>query len=239
MTGAGNVDSGPFFSADFTSSSSERLNAGNTAFAFGDTDWWIGLWVRRDVSGSADIIIQQINGVAEGIQLIKLGTEVLRLRVYSATSIIGQVNSVDTLSLNVWHYVFIYHDSTGNEVGVSIDDNAFVTAATSGAAGVSTANFYFGNSATNSWDGRMDEAALGQSPPGGFSTTPPASIRNALYNGGAGKRYVQLTSVQKTAWGLVSYYGFDEMSGTRVDSHGSNDLSDENTVGHADGKVRP
>lgn len=36
---------------------------------------------------------------------------------------------------------------------------------------------------------------------------------------------------------LVSWWSLDEASGTRVDSHGSNDLTDNNTVGQAAGKV--
>jgi hypothetical protein len=37
--------------------------------------------------------------------------------------------------------------------------------------------------------------------------------------------------------GLVAYWTLDEGSGTRVDSHGSNNLSDNNTVGSATGKI--
>ena len=35
--------------------------------------------------------------------------------------------------------------------------------------------------------------------------------------------------------GLVSYWALDETSGTRYDSHGSNDLTDNNTVGYTTG----
>ena len=36
---------------------------------------------------------------------------------------------------------------------------------------------------------------------------------------------------------LVSYWKLDETSGTRADSHGSNDLTDNNTVGYGTGKI--
>ncbi len=36
---------------------------------------------------------------------------------------------------------------------------------------------------------------------------------------------------------LISYWMMDEASGTRIDSHGSNDLTDNNTVGSATGKI--
>lgn len=37
---------------------------------------------------------------------------------------------------------------------------------------------------------------------------------------------------------LISYWKLDEASGTRIDSHGSNDLTDNNTVGSAEGGAR-
>ena len=37
--------------------------------------------------------------------------------------------------------------------------------------------------------------------------------------------------------GLKAYWKLDESSGTRIDSHGSNDLADNNTVGSATGKI--
>jgi hypothetical protein len=36
---------------------------------------------------------------------------------------------------------------------------------------------------------------------------------------------------------LVAYWKLDESSGTRIDSHGSNNLTDNNTVGSATGKI--
>jgi len=50
----------------------------------------------------------------------------------------------------------------------------------------------------------------------------------SLYNTGRGKAYADLTADEKV--GLVSYWNLDETSGTRYDSHGSNTLTDNNTV---------
>jgi hypothetical protein len=53
-------------------------------------------------------------------------------------------------------------------------------------------------------------------------------------------------SVNMSAWpaasgfdktGLISWWSLDETSGTRADSHGTNDLTDVNTVGYASGKI--
>lgn len=80
---------------------------------------------------------------------------------------------------------------------------------------------------------------------GGFSGQPPLYGRMAnlgiwsrsltdgelvsLFNSGRGKRYADLTDGEKV--GLVSYWNLDEASGVRYDSHGTNHLTDNNTVG--------
>ena len=45
-----------------------------------------------------------------------------------------------------------------------------------------------------------------------------------------------MTAVNPTKANLISWWKLDETSGTRYDSHGSNNLSDINTVGYATGK---
>ena len=53
--------------------------------------------------------------------------------------------------------------------------------------------------------------------------------RAALFAAGNGLRYADLPAGLLT--GLVSWWELDEVSGVRYDSHGSNDLTDNNTVG--------
>lgn len=50
-----------------------------------------------------------------------------------------------------------------------------------------------------------------------------------IFNSGSGKSYADLTAAEKV--GLVSYWNLDEVSGQRNDSHGTNHLTDNNTVG--------
>lgn len=47
----------------------------------------------------------------------------------------------------------------------------------------------------------------------------------------------ELDATTPTKESLIGYWALDESSGTRLDSHGSNDLTDNNTVGSATGKV--
>lgn len=52
--------------------------------------------------------------------------------------------------------------------------------------------------------------------------------RTSLFNSGIGKSYADLTAAEKV--GLVSYWDLSEASGDRADSHGSNTLTDNNSV---------
>jgi hypothetical protein len=59
-------------------------------------------------------------------------------------------------------------------------------------------------------------------------TVISSSVVTSLFNSGNGKSYSSLTTAEKV--GLVSYWNLDEASGDRADSHGSNTLTDNNTV---------
>lgn len=64
---------------------------------------------------------------------------------------------------------------------------------------------------------------------GAFNATLSSSQVSDIYNGGTPKTYADLTTGDKT--NLVSWWNLNETSGNRVDSHGSNDLTDNNSVG--------
>ena len=57
----------------------------------------------------------------------------------------------------------------------------------------------------------------------------------AIYNSGTPREYADLTTAEKV--NLVSFWHLNEPSGTRYDAHGSNDLTDNNTVGVTTGPV--
>jgi hypothetical protein len=90
--------------------------------------------------------------------------------------------------------------------------------------------------ASNPLNGTVDQLCFGSSPAGGIASARDA-ISGALYNGGSGLSYANLTPAQKASWGLVSFWELNKTSGTRADSHGSNDLSEIGTVAAVDGLV--
>ena len=72
---------------------------------------------------------------------------------------------------------------------------------------------------------------------GVWSRVLTADERTELYNLGAGIKNTFTDNGEGFRQGLVSYWNLDEESGTRADSVGSNDLTDNNTVGYAAGKI--
>lgn len=75
-------------------------------------------------------------------------------------------------------------------------------------------------------DGRIDSAGI-------WGRVLSGSDITALFNSSMGKVYSDLTTAQKVS--LVSWWNLNEISGQRNDSHGTNHLTDNNTVTYAAG----
>jgi hypothetical protein len=81
-------------------------------------------------------------------------------------------------------------------------------------------------SGTRYLDGRVDNVGF-------WKRVLTAQDRTDLYNSGKGLDYSKLTDTLKT--NLMAYWNLDEDSGTRKDSAGTNNLTDNNTVTDAPG----
>jgi hypothetical protein len=132
------------------------------------------------------------------------------------------------LSHDTWYFFHVYHDN-GTEIGISIHGAAgagYDTAAQVNGIHDGTDPFHIGafNATTYEWDGKIAYVGL-------YSSVISAADALALYSSGPTLLHANLTAAQKT--NLVSWWDFEEESGARVDSHGSNDLTDNNTVGRA------
>ena len=135
----------------------------------------------------------------------------------------GTVNPASQVITNGdWHLVTTWHDGAGG-YGYSIDGITPVTA--SGTQCNAGTNLFLGvytDGGSNALTGALSKTAF-------WSRVLDASERTALFASGNGLRYAELTDGLKT--GLVSWWELDEVSGVRYDSHGTNHLTDNNTVG--------
>lgn len=224
--------------AEFTRANSESLSragASITNLPSGNiTAWWAGWYYPDDAAA-----IQYYFGSGGGTN----ATTNFFLRSNTAarptftigdgttqTSVTGDIND---FVLGEWVFAFCYYDSVNDLVGMIIDNSkTFTTSQTTGINN-SEQTFYLGSINAGSYlDGSIDSFAWGISP-----TTALTDISTLLYNAGTGKTYADLSTAEKTGMGLISWYNLDEQSGTRNDSHGTNHLTDNNTVTFRDGIV--
>lgn len=175
----------------------------------------LAFWLR-DRSTTSQRVVFSIDSVA-------YYNESSGLYVYgsSAGVVTGSGTAIDWAD-NQWHLIVFQQSGTTSKV--SIDGQAFLTKAgnTPPANGsyllklgqaFSALYAIDGDQAcAGFWDAAIDDAAVA-----------------SLYNSGNAPKYADLSTGLKTS--LVSYWDMDEASGVRYDSHGSNDLTDNNTVG--------
>lgn len=150
-----------------------------------------------------------------------------RVRIVTSTdgSSANNVAVASALSATTWYFVEWYHNPATDLVGIALDGGAFTTVARSGGlyAGGSQPIYIgqAGNAGATHLNGRLQKLAF-------FNVIPDATLRAQLRNSGNGLNYHDLSTSQKT--NLISWYDGNETSGTLWDAHGSNHMTDNNTV---------
>lgn len=228
------VDAG----AGFASASSQSLSvASNSTLQTGDADAWGACWAYA-VSFPTAIVAAFGKWTATNQEWVIYRNNATNRYTLSAryADNSGQVNlTANTYGVpatGAWTFLLWYHDAANDLIGVSVNGGAFDTAAFAGGVRTATAPFRVGayDTPTDFWNGRLDSVAFGKSPPGGIAAIA-TTIRDRLYNGGAGLSYADLTNQEKADWGLVSWYDFASSgAGLVADSHGSNTLTNNNGV---------
>jgi hypothetical protein len=135
------------------------------------------------------------------------------------------------VSPNTWYFFVAWHDSVNNQTGIQLDAASPTMISYSGGVQDTPTQFVLGGrsdaGAAAFLNGRLDEVGF-------WKRVLTASERGALYNNGAGRPYLNLTASEKTS--LVSWWALNELSGLRADWHGSNSLTDHNSVATEQGK---
>ena len=145
----------------------------------------------------------------------------------SATTV--SVNA-GTIAPNQWNFLVCVFDYENGLIKVSKNNEAFTTAVQTGCFDSSTEDFHFGKiNASSYYDGKIDSPFF-------YDKALSLAEVTALYNLGNGTSYPNLTTAQKVD--LVSWWDLNEESGTRNDAHGTNNLTENNTVSYSLGKVQ-
>jgi hypothetical protein len=132
------------------------------------------------------------------------------------------------------HFVWVYDGSLANANRLKLYLNGVLASGTTtGTIPTSLQNSATADLAVGNWSGTVNDRYYDGNiaRPGIWNQAFDSARVLSLFNSGKGKSYADLTTAEKV--GLVSYWNLNEASGNRADSHGSNTLTDNNTVGSA------
>lgn len=203
--------------ASFVAGNSEYLSAtNNSSLQTGSIGFNFSFWIYPTIANRSILA----KGAGE-VAVAYTSTNKIALQKQGASQII----SPDSASLNAWNFVSVWHNQGLGYIQIN---NGSVHSEPLADMGVTTSDFLVGagTGITSLFNGQIG-------PLGFWKRSLTSDERTFLYNNGTGRLYADLPTDFKTS--LVSYWNLVETSGTRNDSHGTNHLTDNNTVGHATG----
>jgi len=216
--------------ADFTAANSEYFTS---PIGTGpDTNFSISTWVKFDVvtgsPGIASTYRATVGLRGPGVVL----TASSEIRFFGFYQNGGTLESADCIgpvaTTGTWYHVVATFD--GSEIILYVNNTKYATTWSSAGQDRSDEDFwYIGSSRFIGYSDAKQQMF------GSWSRAISDAEVSAIYNSGTPRPYADLTTAEKT--GLVAFWHLNEPSGTRYDAHGSNDLTDNNTVGVATGPV--
>lgn len=219
--------------SQFTRANSEYLSiVDNAAISTGDIDFSFACWVYMDSAPAAQmgIIEKWDTGLTNQREYAFYWDNTSNRFVFvvspdGTSSNNGSVitNNFGAPSTATNYFIVIWHDSVNNQLGIQVNNGTANTSSYSGGVFDSTSGLSIGAQTNPStyWDGRISGVGF-------WKKVLSAAERTQLYNSGVGLAYDELDPGLKTS--LVSYWELNEPSGIRNDLHGTNHLTDNNTV---------
>lgn len=209
----------------FVSASSQYFETGKNTELTGDIDLSITGWVYVTSTGANQVIFSKWDYSSSNrvFRLLINSSGQLSFSVSGDGGTATTVTTTATVSTGTWYFVRAWHDKTANEIGVQLNNGTKATAAHTTGLSVENWQFAIGCSygpaptlVRDPLNGRIDELAV-------WTGVVDDTLATALYNGGAGLAYGDLTTAQKT--NLSSWWGMDAGGSTLEDMHGSRDMT--------------
>lgn len=232
--------------ANFVQANAEYLSvASNADLTIGNNDATVALWVYLDdFSYGYQFCGRSVIG--GGLEwLIEYSTAEGRFRV-RACSAAGDVNLTSVTdgggfgggnapSTGTWYLIVFDHDAAGNTLGIRSNANGFTRYTQAYSFGIWESGADLNIGRPGNYFPTYADAVIG--PMMMWKRLLTVTEIQEIYNYGRGLTYSQLLDPVDLITDLVSFWELEEASGVRSDAHGSNDLTDNNTVGSASGKV--
>lgn len=220
--------------ANFLSASSQSLSvASNSSLQTGNVDWFISIWYNNPISVTGSMFSKDSGGAGNREYNALLQGGVPRLNINDASAASKSAVWGSSTSTNTWHHYFAWYDSVAQTVNISIDLGAAVSTSTAGfTPTTTTTTFRIGNDGFSEFfNGQLDAEIFGKNIVGGFAITPALTIQTVLYNSGNGLAAKDITSANRTSWGVISGWDFDGPGANIVKDYiGTNTLTNNNVV---------
>lgn len=210
----------------FASASSQYLYvSSNSTLQTGDIDYFGALWFKPTSLATYYLFTKHANSGQSDFRI----TTASDGKVYAQLFVTGNnfIVQASSYTANAWNFVMWYVNKTAKTLNISLNGGSFVSQTYTGIPITGNAELRIGfehSGAIIYYDGAIDSCLLAK-PADGYLASNATAIRDYLYNSGSGRVYADLSSTQKTSWGLVSWWDLDETTGTRNDSHGTNHLT--------------
>lgn len=207
---------------DFVRANSEYLSSSDSSFAPGDTNYsWSG-WVYFNTAPTTEqYLIGKDQETSREYSLRSYdsgGNGKLQWTVFDSGGNPRTVDWSGTVTTSTWYFVALYHDTTNNLIGISVDGGAYVTAAAAtahaaaGATDMTLGERKYGGGEQKPLDGRLDMVGFWAG-----HVLSDAEV-DELYNAGTGVQYpFSGAGVVKTINGLA-YASVKTINGLAVAS---------------------
>lgn len=189
----------------FVRANNEFLSiADNASLSMGDIDFSMACWVYLDTIPSNDYILAKWGGTQNEYTLDYLGggTDRFRFSTYDgANQRTVTANNFGAVSTGTWYFLYVYHDSVNNEIGISVNDGAVDALANANGVNDSNSDFRIGARVSGGdqyWNGRMDSLSF-------WKRVLTAQERTDLYNGGSGFDYPFGVGGGARSFGVIIY----------------------------------
>ncbi len=198
LQGTGKVGS----CADFEDATSESLSiTDNTDMSTGDVDYSFICWVKfESLSGNDFLLAKDDVSLQREYGLYKNASDIFTVEVFNgADGLVGTdtASTFGAVIVDTWYFVYAFHNSVANTVGISVNDGTVDSSATSGATGDSTSQFELGaRNVALFLDGLLDEVGF-------WKKVLTSSEVTWLYNGGSGRAYSDLNMTQIVAGSIA------------------------------------
>lgn len=216
--------------SQFTAANTEYLSitdASQSGLDIGNADKYFCAWVYLDNLGTLRQIVSKwlVNATTQQSYTFYISASNQLVWIVSKDG--TTANNVSCTASEVvvasrWYFCEVWHNATSDLIGASLNRGTEATAAITTGVNDGTRDFTISMfSPDYPFNGRISSVVV-------TNGIPTATERDALYNRGFGVDYSDKPALSVATY--VSWWELTEASGSRADSHGSNTLTDNNTV---------